>query len=78
MGSIAPVASLTVADGFLDDLSSNDLQLLILVLANSTHPGHSLARSDTRPTHHNAHRPVDHATGLQRRLQLSSQPLNLR
>jgi hypothetical protein len=77
-GSIALVASLTAADNFLDDLSSDDLQLLILVLANSTQPGHRLARSDTRPTHHNADRPVDHAAGLQRRLQLRSQPLNLR
>jgi hypothetical protein len=77
-GSIALLASLRAADGLLDDVSSNDLQLLMLVLAQSTQPGHRLALGATRPTHQDADRPVDHAARLQRRLQLSSQPLDLR
>ena len=77
-GSIALVASLSAAGGLLDDLSSNDLELLRLAPAQSTQPGHRLALGATRPTHHDADRPVDHAAGLQRRLQLSSQPLDVR
>ncbi len=77
-GSIALLASLSAADGLLEDLSSNDLQLLTLVLAQSTQPGHRLALAATHPTHQDADCPVDHAARLQRGLQLSSQPLNLR
>ena len=50
-GSIALLASLRAADGLLEDPSSNDLQLLMLVLAQSTQPGHRLARGATCPTH---------------------------
>jgi hypothetical protein len=76
-GSIAVLASLSAADGLLDDPSSNDLQLLMLALAQSTQPGHPLAPGATSPTHQDADRPVDHAARLQHRLQLCSQPLNL-
>jgi hypothetical protein len=78
-GSIALVATtLSAEDGFLNHLCRNDLQLLILVLAQSTQPGHRLALGATRPTHQDADRPVDQAAALQRRLQLGSQPLDLR
>ena len=77
-GSIALVASLSAADGLLDDLSSNDLHLLMLVLAESAQPDHRFALGAPRPTHQDADRPVDHAAGLQRRLQLRSQSLDLR
>ena len=76
--SIALAASFSAAAGLLDDLSSNDIQLVMLVLAQSPQPGHRLALGCASPTHQDADRPVDHAAGLQRRLQLRSQPLDLR
>ena len=49
--STASVATPKSADGLLDDLFSYDLQLLMLVLAQSAQPGHRLVLRATRPAH---------------------------
>jgi len=76
--SAAVAAGLSAADGVVDDLASNDRQLVMLVLAQGTQPGQCLVLGAAAPTHHDADRPVDNASRLQRRLQLCRQPLRLR
>ena len=64
-GSVAVVASLRAADGFVDDLASDHDQLVMLVLAQRAQPSQRLVLGAAGAAHENAHRSVDDAPRLQ-------------
>ena len=62
--SVAVVASLGAADGFVDDLARDDGQLAMLVLAQGAQPGQCVVLAAAAATHDDAHRSVDEPSRL--------------